>query len=137
MLGEICLELKDYYQAKQHFTAALEFNPENASLLNDLARSLIGLKQRDGAIKAMHNALTLMPDSDLLRENMFRTIQSFLDREKLKGKAALKSLPEQLQYFYRDYQGRTNILQRHGAVFWAGAWILFLTLMVGFFSSVT
>ena len=137
LMGDICFELKDYFQAKKHYEAALEFDPENAALVNDLARCYIGLKQRKEAIDTMYNALRMMPDSELLRSNLFRTIQSFLDREKLKGKAALKSLPDELQYFYSDFKGRTSFFQRHGSVFWGAMWILFLAAMIGFFSTVT
>jgi len=137
LMGDICLELKDYFQAKKHYEAALEFNPEDAGLLNDLARCFIGLKQRKDAIDAMHNALRMTPDSDILRSNLFRTIQSFLDREKLKGKAAFRSLPDELQFFYSDFKGRTNVFQRHGAVFWGVMWILLLAGMITFFSSFT
>ncbi|NTS76506.1 hypothetical protein HR060_06445 [Catenovulum sp. SM1970] len=137
VMADICLALKDYYQAKVHVVKALEYSPNSYVLLNDLARCHIGLKDRKLAIDTMFNALQQLPDSETLRSNMFRTIQSFLDLERLKGRAALKSLPEELQFFYRDYQQRTNAFEKHGTLMWGVFWLILMGGLIAFFSTVT
>ena len=137
IMGDIYFELNDYEKASQHFEAALEYDPENHTIINDLARCYIGLKERKKAIETMHQALVLAPDSDVLRSNMYQTLQSFLDAEKLKGRSALKKLPSELQFFYRDYQQRTNVFEKFGSVFWGIVWISLFGALIFFFSTVT
>lgn len=137
LMGDICLQLQDYKQAKQYIDTALVFHPNSIALLNDLASCYIGLKKKKLAIETMHNVLRLNPDSKALQSKLYGTIQSFLDSEKLRGRKGFKSLPTELQIFYNDYIGRADTPNKYGTLILSVLWGAFLIGLVALFSLFT
>lgn len=126
LFGDIEFQLENYAAAEKAYRQALKFDPEKISLLNDLARSLLGQKKKRGeAIDVLFNIVQLDPTDKAITDNLYIAIQEWVDANSFrgKGKKALKELPEPLQYFFNDYKKRSSIFKAWGTFTWTFAWI--------------
>jgi len=139
LLGDIEFELGNFLAAETAYRQALKFSPEDVQILNDLARSLISQKNkyREG-IDVFYNIVQLDPLNEVITQNLHLAIREWLDNKSFKGKRkeALKSLPEPLQYFYKDYKSRASIFEAWGSIAWATFWIVVLAALTLVFSTI-
>ncbi len=126
LLGDIEFELNNFPAAEEAYRQALKFNPEDISLLNDLARSLMSQKKKlRESIDVLYNIVQLDPTNRIISKNLYVAIREWIDKNSFKGKGkkALDELPENLQYFFKDYKERSSIFEAWGKFAWSFVWI--------------
>ncbi|MDE1462193.1 tetratricopeptide repeat protein [Spartinivicinus poritis] len=137
LLGDIELEQEKYAAAEHAYREALKYDPEDISLLNGFARSLIAQKRKlRDAIDVLYNIVQLDPTNKVITQNLYFAIREWIDKNTIKGKrkSALTDLPEPLQLFYKDYKQRSSIFEAWGKYSWGLAWFGALALMTYLFS---
>ena len=130
LLADLCLEVNDGKAAEMHVREALRYAPENAGLINDLARAQMAQKNFRDAVDTLLSALKIDPGSETLAQNLYHCVDehvgSALTPEMRRQRLAeLPIVAQQYNQFRRDRRG---LLQKPWVV--AGSWLLALVLLV-------
>lgn len=136
LLADIQVELENYSEAEVLYRKALSGDPENAEILNGLAMCLWELNKERQAIDILFNALKQSSDNKTLQENTFLLVKRYLDRNTLQGnrRESLKSLPEPMQLFYKNYKRRISLLERYSNYLMFAFWCVVIAIITGVIS---
>lgn len=85
-LGKALLDKKDSENAKYYLKKALEISPNNPEIINNYGLVLLMENDPEGALIQFSYALKINPDYEKARINLFRTIISFSNQNKIKNK---------------------------------------------------
>ena len=142
LLGQIAYQLDDIDEAEAAYRQALTFDPNDLGNLKNLAYTLMASdKNNREVIDLLFNILQMDPSNHTIADELHAVIRNWIGKNSLKGvnKQRLKELPDELQYFYQDYNEREASSTTWGFYTWILIWIaaiIGLSFIASFFTGI-